>query len=98
MLPICYYINKVISADMRKIRGECILDGLEDMGYLYTAEENGSMFRRPTEQGKKLGIEVVERENEYGNKYWVNLYTKDAQYFILDHLDDFSETYYFTEY
>lgn len=90
----CYCINKVISADMRKIRGEHILDGLEDMGYLYTVEEKGNISRRPTEQGKKLGIEVVERENEYGNKYWVNLYTKDAQCFILDHLNDFFETYY----
>lgn len=83
----CYRINEGMSADMKKVRGEYLLDLLESMGYLYTVEENGTMFRRPTVKGNSLGIEVAERENKYGNKYRVNLYTKDAQRFILNHLD-----------
>lgn len=83
----CYRIKEGMSADRKKVRGEHLLDLLERMGYLYTVEENGTMFRRPTQKGNGLGIEVAERENKYGNKYRVNLYTKDAQRFILDHLD-----------
>ena len=47
---------------------------------------DGKQIKRPTEQGKSLGIVTEKRTGQYGD-YVVVLYGKQAQRFLADHLD-----------
>jgi hypothetical protein len=49
-------------------------------------EINNTRIRRPTDSGKELGILLEERQGQYGS-YYVILYNRDAQQFIIDNIE-----------
>lgn len=60
---------------------------LTEAGFLHqTTLPSGSKTKRPTTEGSKIGISVEERTGAQGT-YQVVLYDKNAQHFIIDHLD-----------
>ncbi len=72
---------------MKQLRREVLTDWLIDAGFLElitTAE--GKQSKRPTKQGEALGITVDSRDGMYG-PYYVILYNRDAQQFIIDNID-----------
>ena len=81
---LCYRINCVVPYGMRKLHAYDVTKKLEDRGFLKTVEwADDKYIKIPTSMGRELGITDVERTNDYGNKYSVNLYTIDAQRFVL---------------
>lgn len=40
-----------------------------------------------TVTGKEFGIQSQKRRNMYGKEYWINIYSPDAQRFIIDNLE-----------
>ncbi len=49
-------------------------------------EINNTRIKRPTESGKEIGILLEERRGQYGS-YYVVLYNRDAQQFIIDNIE-----------
>ena len=73
--------------NMKRISQRQITQFLLNTGMLYLHEFGGkSPVKRPTEEGRKLGITVEKRQGPYG-EYGVVLYNKEAQGFLLDNLD-----------
>lgn len=84
----CYGINETLISGMSKLQAKDITKGLEAMGYLETkplGEEKS--YKCPTEKGLQLGITAEKRVNAYGNEYCVNLYSKDAQRYVMENLE-----------
>ena len=85
-----YLLNDQIdSKSMKKIKATEMTKWLAKMGYLRkVVHPDGRVFHNVTDAGVKIGITQEERESQSGRKYTVNLYTKSAQNFIVQHLDD----------
>lgn len=49
-------------------------------------EINNTRIKRPTDSGKEIGILLEERQGQYGS-YYVILYNRDAQQFIIDNIE-----------
>lgn len=49
-------------------------------------EVNNTKIKRPTDSGKEMGILLEERQGQYGS-YFVILYNRDAQQFIIDNIE-----------
>ena len=49
---------------------------------------NDRKYKVPTDQGELLGITREQRSREDGNTYFVNVFNKGAQSFILEHIDE----------
>lgn len=56
------------------------------LGFIDEVEIDGAKVKVPTESGKELGISLEERHGQYGG-YYVILYNRDAQQFIIDNID-----------
>ncbi len=72
----------------RDLKGVAINEVLFQMGFL--CEEtgyNGRVSYVPTEEGLSLGIIKEKRLSQYNTVYFINLFTKPAQQFIIDNLD-----------
>lgn len=77
--------------DMKKISHRNITNWLENEGYLIQFRDSqGKLKRRPTEQGRLLGIFTEDRVGMHG-AYTVVLYPQQAQQFVLDHLSQVIE-------
>ena len=75
------------SENMEKLSYKTIRDWLESLGMLENAlDGNGKTTKRPTPQGESIGIRVESRTNLSG-VYFVVIYNRDAQSFIVDNLD-----------
>lgn len=73
--------------EMQKITHRHITQWLLNVGILCMQDDrNGKQTRRPTEAGLQLGLSVEIRQGRDG-EYAVVLYNREAQQFILDHLD-----------
>lgn len=72
----------------KDLKGVAINEVLLQMGFL-TEEEgyNGKVSLVPTEEGLNLGIIREKRLSQQSFPYFVNLFAKPAQQFILDNLD-----------
>lgn len=80
-------INDLIDPDVyHKLSYLHIAHWLMTIGALELREVDGKATRYPTEQGTELGISTVQRNGHRG-EYTVVVYNKEAQRFILDHLD-----------
>ena len=79
----------IISEDRKKLKATDITEWLRSKGYLKKVEANGKNYKLPTYKGTKLGLSVERRESESGERYFVTLYNREAQQFILDHLSFF---------
>lgn len=96
-ITITAVINNIHSAmdTKRGDAGYIMLNTLRgwllDNGYLKMVETNeGSRNSRPTELGKKIGIDVVERESR-DKTYFATVYNKQAQIFIRDNITAIAE-------
>ena len=85
-------INSLIEDEnMKRLSHRSITTFLEREGYLFQySDAEGKMKRAPTDRGKELGISTEERYSLRGN-YQVVLYNRNAQQFILDHLNQIAE-------
>ena len=73
--------------NMEKVSYRQINQWLLNIGMLYLHDFGGRKpVKRPTEEGKQIGIVVETRMGRYG-EYQAVLYTEDAQRFILDNLE-----------
>ena len=85
-------INSLIeNENMRKLSYRSITTFLEREGYLVQfSDSQGKTKREPTDRGIGLGISTEERTGLRGD-YKVVLYDKNAQQFILDHMNQIAE-------
>lgn len=84
----CYKLNENISVGMNKLYPKDVTKGLEKLGYLETRNlEEDRTCKIPTKKGRNIGIIQEIRKNIYGNEYSVNLYTVNAQEFVLWNLE-----------
>lgn len=74
-LDVCY-----------KLKHSDITSWLIEIGALETISTNGKTVKRPTEQGRELGISVEKRMG-FNGEYVVVIYNKEAQQLILDNID-----------
>lgn len=84
----CHGVNDILLPGMTRIIAKEITGGLEKLGYLETrtlGEEK--QYKSATEKGRSIGIMEEKRVNAYGNNYCVNLYSKDAQQFVLENIE-----------
>lgn len=81
-------INDLIDAEnMAKLQYRAIRDWLMSLGMLEEAmNEEGKRTKRPTPQGKNMGITLESRMSQNG-AYFVVVYDLNAQHFIIDNLD-----------
>ena len=71
---------------VKKLPKKNLTKWLISLGFLEEVMVNEARVKRPTESGKEIGILQEERRGQYGN-YFVVLYNRDAQQFIIDNLD-----------
>lgn len=81
-------INELIDPEiMKKLSYRNIVDWLVEIELLVeSTDDTGKKVRRPTYNGKTVGISVEQRNGANG-PYQVVVYNKAAQMFILDNLD-----------
>ncbi|MBQ9938164.1 MAG: hypothetical protein IJO96_01390 [Oscillospiraceae bacterium] len=81
-------LNSLITDEtMRKLSTKDITGWLVSVGMLYEITgQDGKTLKRPTEQGKEVGIDTEARTGQYG-EYLIVTYNKAAQTFIVDNLD-----------
>lgn len=89
-------INRRINAlneteDCKKLKYSSITSWLINKGFLKIVSlDDGKNAKRPTAEGGDIGIIVEKRQGSYG-EYTVVLYTKEAQRFLFDNLDEIIE-------
>lgn len=91
-----FNINEIIdTSNMKKLPATAVTKWLAHIGYLKTTTtEKGMIFKTLTEKASELELICVEKTNQYGNKYSVNLYPPKAQKFIVDNLDKIIDYHY----
>lgn len=85
-------LNAMIDINlMQKIKRNIIVDWLIAENYLYVFEApNGRTYKKPTQKGIELGIEEEMRTNSNGD-YWVVIYNKNAQQFIVENVNEIAK-------
>ncbi len=82
-------INALVSeAANGKLNYTAISRWLEAFEYLEMTESNGARMRRPSLKGRAIGIIEEERSLADGRSYTAVLYSKKAQRFIIDNLQE----------
>lgn len=91
-----FKVNKVIdTSNMKKLPATAVTKWLNLNGYLkITTTKKGMTFKALTEKATELDLVCIEKTNQYGNKYSVNLYPAKAQKFILDNIDEIVNYFY----
>ena len=80
------------NSNMEKLSYKHIQQWLLNIGMLYLLDDGGSKpVKRPTEEGKKIGISVETRTGSRG-EYQIVVYNEDAQRFILDNIEAVAAT------
>lgn len=81
-------INDLAEDERRKkFRATYITDWLVSINVLKIEELNGKPYKLPTYDGTKLGLSVERREKDDGDRYYVTLYNRKAQEFVIDNMD-----------
>lgn len=81
-------INEVIdTATHKKLSYRTVVSHLLEEGYLMVREESDGETKVPTEKGYALGI-MRERKDYDGRFYYVNLYSENAQSYILENINE----------
>ena len=86
---VCENINRVIDCLVfRKISAIRVTEWLTEKGFLKeTASHDGKGKRKTiTEKSALIEITQEERTSQYGKPYIMNLYSREAQQFIIDHI------------
>ena len=71
---------------VKKLPKRNLVKWLISLDLLEGVDVNGEWVKRPTPEGEEMGITLEERQGQYGT-YFVVLYNKDAQHFILDNIE-----------
>lgn len=81
-------INSLIDNEkIKKLKNTSVSEYLIEIGILKIQElTNGSKHKIPTALGYSIGISVESRTSPNGTHYTVNLYSKNAQQFIIDNI------------
>lgn len=88
-----YKINDVIdNTIMKKIRATQITEWLLEHDYLMIDYEK-SKNKIPTKLANNIGISMIDKENNLGERYTVCLYDEYAQKFILEHINEIAQSY-----
>lgn len=85
-----FMINEVChSPNMKKLQATAITEWLLKNHYLELIKQDGhsTNLKKSTKLGCSIGIRFVNKANESGESYHLNLYDKTAQQFILDNMD-----------
>lgn len=86
---LCNRINECVMSGMAKVRPVMITRGLTNLGYLKEISQDGEeSFKVPTDSGSMIGISKERRKNQYGNEYSVNLYSLQAQKFVIANIEE----------
>ena len=81
-------INDLTEDDQRKkLNATDITNRLVSINVLKIEELNGKPFKLPTYDGTKLGLSVERREKDDGERYYVTLYNRKAQEFVIDNMN-----------
>lgn len=92
-----FNVNEIIDVSkMKKLPATAVTKWLTHKGYLKTTTKNGKVFKTLTKKADELELTCVEKTNQYGNKYSINLYPPNAQRFIIDNLDKIIDYHYGT--
>ncbi len=80
-------INNLINQDeMKKLFYKIVIDWLKEVGLLEDANGRfGTARTCPTEQGKSIGISIERRVGTRG-EYFITYYNRNAQEFIINHI------------
>lgn len=88
---IMQQVNEPIEGkNIKKLSYVKVTKWLKEQGYL-TEEEDQELNKKvtlPTEKGKEIGIYTEKRERLVGPSYIVVMYNEEAQYFIVNHLEE----------
>lgn len=80
--------SSVASYDIKKIKATEITYWLVQKGYLQIEiSGDNNAYKIPTEKGISLGISSIIKTNSAGLQYSLNLYSIEAQKFILDNIN-----------
>lgn len=81
-------INNLINIEnMAKLKNTSVSEYLVEIGILKVIElTNGTKHKAPTSLGYSIGLSVESRTSANGIHYTVNLYSKNAQQFIIDNI------------
>lgn len=71
---------------VKKLPKRNLTKWLISLGLIEEVSVNEAKFKRPTESGREIGILLEERRGQYGS-YFVVLYNRDAQQFIIDNIE-----------
>ncbi len=83
-------LNDIANLDVcRKLSYTSIVSRLVEIGMLeIRLSADGKNVKRPTQQGKELGISLVKRTGRTGD-YVAVVYNREAQQFIIDNIEAF---------
>ena len=81
-------INDLAKDERRKkLNATDITNRLLSLNVLKVVEINGKPFKLPTYDGTKLGLSVERREKDDGERYYITLYNRKAQEFVIDNMN-----------
>jgi hypothetical protein len=88
-------IEKLIPEDMKALGYSLMTNWLAQNGLLTESEPdtNGRTFKVATAKGEEIGIYSEERESEGRGHYLITLYNREAQRFLLEHLEEISHVH-----
>lgn len=84
-------INEVIAEDVKPLSAVTVTTWLCENGYLAEEISGGKKRRISTSKGVSIGIETVDSVSRDGIPYKKNIYTDQAQRFILENLDSITD-------
>ena len=86
-------LEKLIPENMRTISYALITNWLVQKGLLVESEPdtNGRTYKIASEKGKGFGIYSEDRESEGRGHYLITLYNREAQKYLLEHLEEISK-------
>ena len=83
-------INELTPENMKKLQPAAVNAWLVSVNMLCVVQVNGKSYKRPAPAGENIGISMERREGQAAT-YYVVLYNKDAQRFIVDNLPAVAE-------
>ena len=85
-------VEKLIPENMQSVSYKSMTNWLTQEGLIEDSEPNdaGRIYKVATEKGKSMGIHTEARESEKGTHYLLTLYNRDAQRYLLEHLEELS--------
>lgn len=86
-------IENLIPENMKTVSYKSMTKWLMQENMLIESEpdHNGHIYKIASEKGKEIGIYTEDRERENGGRFLITLYNRDAQKYLLDHIEEISK-------